>query len=176
MQNINALYVLLNATQDEDLKVTCKWDFSKSCHIDGRNLTKEDFDKIVVYAPDPDNALFTSLPTQLKFTTNILSQALDEPPTSKLYTTTNGYFIVSELLEIIRSFIEQEYNKVFSDKKYNFHGLYFTGATHTESTIFELKWENTNQSMLQALGHANVLGGLNNGGAFGQLMDMMMGM
>ena len=122
-------------------------------------------------------SLFTALPNKLRFTTESLSHVLDEnSPISELYTTTNGHFTIGEILEAVRSFTEQEYNKIFSDKKYTFNDLFFTGVSQLSSNMFELKWENTNQSMLGTLGPLDVLGGLNNGPAFGQLMNMMLGM
>ena len=177
MEEINSLYVLLKTTQDDNFKITCTWDFSKSGNIDDRVLTNKHFEKIAIYDPDSNNPLFTALPNELRFTTQLLSHILDDDPMSELYKSTNGYFTIGELLEIIRSFVEQEYNKVLSDKKYRFNDLYFTGITQLSSDIFELRWEETNLSMLNALGPLDVLSGANNDGtAFGQLMNMMLGM
>ena len=175
MEEINSLYVLLKTTQDDE-KITCTWDFSKSGNIDECVLTNKHFDKIAIYDPDSKNPLFTALPNELRFTTQSLSHVLDYDPMSKLYKATNGSFTIGEILEAVRSFTEQEYNRVLSDKKYTFNDIFFTGITQLSPDVFEIRWEETNLSMLNALGPLDMLGGLNNGTAFGQLMNMMMRM
>lgn len=177
MEEINSLYVLLKTTQDDDFKITCTWDFSKSGNIDERVLTNKHFEKIAIYDPDSKNPLFTALPNELRFTTQSLSHVLDYDPMSKLYKATNGRFTIGEILEAVRSFTEQEYNRVLSDKKYTFNDIFFTGITQLSPDVFELRWENTNQSMLGLLDTMDMIDGANNNGtAFGQLMNMMLRM
>ena len=178
-EEINSIYVLLRTRQDDDtLKITCTWDFSKSGNIDERVLTTKHFEKIAIYDPDSKNPLFTALPNELRFTTQSLSHVLDYDPMSKLYKATNGYFTIGEILEAVRSFTEQEYNRVLSDKKYTFNDIFFTGITQLSPDVFELRRENTSQSMLgllDTMGMIDMIDGANNNGtAFGQLMNMML--
>ena len=47
MEDLNSLYVLLKTTQDDNFKITCTWDFSKSGNIDEHVLTTKHFEKII---------------------------------------------------------------------------------------------------------------------------------
>lgn len=153
--DINSIFILLKSHQNDDNSVTCSWDFSDAGYVDQEGnettLNVKDLMLQALYAPDPVNPLITQLPKELQFER--------EEKISKLYKASQGYFTIGEILEAVRSFIEQVYNEKYSDDKYTFTELYFEGITGS-CGIFEIQMEEGGGNMMSTFG-------------INQLMEMM---
>ena len=105
--DINSVFVLLKSHQKNDNSVTCLWDFNDAGYVDSegyeQKLSANDLMLQALYVPDRDNPLITQLPKKLQFE--------KEGKISKLYEASCGRFTIGEILEAVRSFIEQIYNE-----------------------------------------------------------------
>lgn len=140
--DINSIFVLLKSHQNDDNSVTCLWDFNDAGYADSegyeKNLSVNDLTLQALYIPDRDNPLITQLPKELQFER--------EEKISKHYKASQGYFTIGEILEAVRSFIEQVYNKKYSNDRYTFTDLYFEGIMGS-CGIFEIQMETAGNMM-----------------------------
>ena len=154
--DINSIFVLLKSHQNDDNSVTCLWDFNDAGYVDSegyeQKLSANDLTLQALYVPDRVNPLITQLPQNMQFE--------KEGKMSKLYKASQGNFTIGEILEAVRSFIEQIYNEKYSNNRYTFKDLYFEGITGS-CGIFEIQMEAAGRNII------NSFGGIN------QLMEMM---
>ena len=140
--DVNSIFILLKSHQNDDNSVTCSWDFSDAGYVDQEGnettLSVKDLISQALYAPDPVNPLITQLPKELQFER--------EEKISKHYKASQGYFTIGEILEAVRSFIEQVYNKKYSNDRYTFTDLYFEGIVGS-CGIFEIRMETAGNMM-----------------------------
>ena len=140
--DINSIFVLLKSHQNDDNSVTCSWDFNDAGYRDS-DLSVTDLTSQALYVPDRDNPLITQLPKKLQFE--------KEGKMSKLYKASCGRFTIGEILEAVRSFIEQIYNEKYSNNRYTFKELYFEGIMGS-CGIFEIRMETAGGNMVGAFG------------------------
>ena len=134
--DINSIFVLLKSHQNDDNSVTCLWDFNDAGYVDSdgyeKKLNMNELTLRALYTPDPENPLITRLPQEIQFEI--------KGKLSKLYKASLGLFTIGEILESVRSFIEQVYNEKYSNDKYTFTELYFEGIVGS-SGVFEIIME-----------------------------------
>ena len=137
--DINTIYILLKSHQNEDNSVTCYWDFNEAAQEDIAGNTKDlvpnDYKLEALYTPDPKNPLLTRLPSEIQL-------EMDNRK-SNLYKSKNGYFTIGDILEAVRSFIENKYNDKYSNGKYTFKDMYFEGLSGMWE-VFEVNMEIAN--------------------------------
>lgn len=145
--DINSIFILLKSRQNDDNSVTCSWDFSDAGYVDQEGnettLSVNDLTLQALYVPDPVNSLITQLPKELQFER--------EEKISKLFKASHGNFTIGEVLESVRSFIEQVYNEKYSNDNYTFTELYFEGITGS-CGIFEIQMETGGGNMMSTFG------------------------
>jgi hypothetical protein len=151
----NSIFVLLKSHQNDDNSVTCSWDFNDAGYTDSegseKNLSVADLTSQALYVPDPENPLITRLPQEMQFE--------KEGKLSKLYKAKCGRFTIGEILEAVRSFIEQIYNEKYSNNRYTFKDLYFEGIMGS-CGIFEIQLEIAGGNMVGAFGGLQQLMGM----------------
>lgn len=148
--DINSIFVLLKSHQNDDNSVTCSWDFNDAGYRDS-DLSVTDLTSQALYVPDPENPLITRLPNEMQFE--------KEGKLSKLYKAKCGSFTIGEILEAVRSFIEQIYNEKYSNNRYTFKELYFEGIMGS-CGIFEIQMEIAGGNMMGAFGGLQQLMGM----------------
>ena len=140
--DINSIIILLKTHQNEDNSVICYWDLNDAAIEDdkgnARELTPKDLLLEALHAPDPQNPLFTRLPSELQFEKGGRE--------SEVYKSKNGYFTIGEILEAVRSFIEKIYNEKYSNSKYIFEDIYFEGISGSFK-LFKIKMIIANNGM-----------------------------
>jgi len=145
--DVNSIYVLLKSHQNDDNSVTCSWDFSDAGYVDSegqdRLLSLAELMLQALYVPDPKNPLITQLPQEIQFER--------EGKMSKLYKARCGCFTIGEIIEAVRSFIEQVYNEKYSNDRYTFTEMFFEGIMGS-CGIFEIRMETAGGNMAGAFG------------------------
>jgi hypothetical protein len=144
--DINSIFIRFKSTQNEDGSVTCRWDFTDAIYVDSEDeehpITPDIFGKIVLYAPDPANPLFTQFPKELTLE--------EDGKRSDTYKSPTGHFTIWGILEIVRSFVEKIYNEKYDGGRYTFNDLYFSGL-HGMCGMFEIDWESAGETTMNTL-------------------------
>ena len=145
--DVNSIFVLLKSHQNDDNSVTCSWDFNDAGYTDSggseKILSVNDLTSQALYVPDSENPLITRLPQEMRFER--------EGKMSKLYKAKGGCFTIGEILEAVRSFIEQVYKEKYSNNRYTFKELYFEGIMGS-CGIFEIRMEIAGGNMVGEFG------------------------